>query len=100
MNDLDKAFHAACLDAISECRRIGYNPTVWTRMVAEYGGVVTARRLINSGDIQDGLKKLLGLGRPDLTVESLILREEWLELFSDEERELAQWRLNQAQGLR
>lgn len=69
-------------------------------MVEEHGGVVTARRLIKSGDMQAGLLRLLSLSRVDLTVEHSVLDERWHELFTDEERDLARWRLAVAQGER
>jgi len=66
-------------------------------MVDEHGGVATARRLIKSGDFQDGLMKLISLGRIDLTVEHAVLEERWRDLFTDQEREVARWRLEAAQ---
>ena len=66
-------------------------------MVDEHGAVETARRLVMSGDLQDGLLKLLRLGRADLTIEHSVLEERWHDLFTDEEREVARWRLKIAQ---
>ena len=100
MTDDEQEFTLACKRAIAECRTLGYNPSVWTRTVEEHGGVVTARRLIKSGDMQAGLLRLLSLGRVDLTVEHAVLDERWHDLFTDEERDLARWRLEIAQRQR
>lgn len=66
-------------------------------MIEEHGAVETARRLITSGDLQDGLFKLLRLGRIDLTVEYAVLDKRWQDLFTDDLREAARWRLEEAQ---
>lgn len=66
-------------------------------MIEEHGAVETARRLITSGDLQDGLIKLLRLGRIDLTVEYAVLDERWQDLFTDDLRSAARWRLEEAQ---
>ena len=97
MLELEREFTIACQSAIAECRSIGYNPSVWARMVDESGGKATAKKLIRSGDFQSGLLKLLSLGRIDLTVEQAVLDDRWSDLFTDEERELARWRLTEAQ---
>ncbi len=96
MTDDEHEFTLACKRAIAECRTLGYNPSIWTRMVEEHGGVVTARRLIKSGDMHAGLLRLLSLSRVDLTVEHAVLDERWHDLFTDEERDLARWRLEVA----
>lgn len=100
MTEDEREFTLACKHAIAECRTLGYNPSIWTRMVEEHGGVVTARRLIKSGDMQAGLLRLVGLGRVDLTVEHAVLDERWHDLFTEEDRDLARWRLAVAQGER
>lgn len=66
-------------------------------MVERHAAVEAAERLLVSGDIQTGLLRLLRLGRVDLTVEQAVLDPRWAELFYDQDRQLAQWRLDQAQ---
>lgn len=75
--------------AVAECR---YRPTYFLQMLFEYGGVQTAKRLLAKPHPSDGFTKLVvEFGRPDLTVESLILEPRWSPLFS--EAELAKARL-------
>lgn len=94
---LEDEFQAACESAVQECRRLGYVPTVWIGMMQSQGAVEAAKRLLRSGDLQPGLLRLLRLGRPDLTIEHAVLNVTWADLFDDQDRELAEWRLAQAQ---
>lgn len=69
-------------------------------MMERYGAVDAAKRLLVSGDIQPGLLRLLKLSRVNLTVEHAVLQDHWHDLFDDQDRELASWRLAQAQQIR
>ncbi len=97
MEELRAEFARAIEDAIQECYRISYTPSVWERMNSQYGAVDAAMRLVTSGDFQDGFKRLLAENRPELTVESHILQPRFSALFGREVQELAQWRLDNAQ---
>lgn len=94
MEDLRQKFERAIDEAIYECHLIKYNPSVWEGMNRKHGPVEAAVRLVTSGDFQAGLKRLLGEGRPELTVESHVLQPRFEPLFKREIRELAQWRLD------
>ncbi len=94
--DAETAFHAASERAIAECRSLGYHPTAWASMLNEVGAAEAARRLLVSGDIQSGFSRLLQLDRPELTIEWAALDPRWGDLFSEQHREAAQWRLRQA----
>ena len=72
---------------------LGYRPTYFIRMVHEFGGVGTAKRLLSTEDLQAGLTRLWELGRLDLSVEASVLQGPWKELFSDDERREARERL-------
>jgi len=71
----------------------GYNATVFLRMLSEHGGLGTARRLLSSSSVSAGFAALWERGRVDLTVENVVLREDFASLFTDEERDLARRRL-------
>jgi hypothetical protein len=92
----EEEFALACEAAIAECRRLGYVPQAWIAMVERRGAVEASKKLLVNGDIQTGLLRLLRLGRADLTVEHAVLEERWQYLFNDQDRELARWRLAQA----
>jgi 5-methylcytosine-specific restriction enzyme A len=65
-------------------------------MVRRSGAVEAAKHLLVSGDIQYGFRRLIEEGRPDLTVEWSVLLPRWRQLFSDQYRDAARWRLHQA----
>lgn len=87
-------FHGAMLDiyrrALNEC---DYNATRFLCMLTEHHGVLTAKILINSKHVSEGYAALWEKKRLDLTVEALILKHEWEDLFSEEERNIARQRL-------
>lgn len=81
-----------CTDAKESSKKKGsnYNPARFLQMLNQYGGVETAKRLIkkskDSGIISDGFIKLAyELDRQDLTMEYVILKPEYSELFTPEE---------------
>jgi hypothetical protein len=74
-------------------REIGYNATRFLVMVKELGGLQAAHQLLAGERIHDGFAELLLAGRPDLTVEALVLRSEFQSLFSDDELQVARERL-------
>lgn len=95
MKDLQKQFDLAMLDiyrrAKSEAR---YNATIFLRMVADRGGLLTAKYLINSTAPSDGYTHLYERGRLDLTVEAMIVENpKWHELFTAEAIAKARGRL-------
>ena len=78
--------------ALIECH---YNATRFLQMLYEHRGVETARILLRASDVSDGYVALWERGRLDLTVEAVILDEQWHPLFSDDEREIAGKRLTE-----
>jgi hypothetical protein len=94
-SQLEKRFTTSLVQAVDECKRIGYNPSYFRQMLAEHGGVETARRLIDAPTISDGFIKLWELKRLDLLVEALVLRSEWAPLFTREELAKAALRLDE-----
>lgn len=82
-------------DSIIESRKLGYNPSVFEGMLNSYGAVGAAKRLLLPSEGQTGLKRLISLGRKDLTVEAIMLEPEFSVLFSEQELEAAAWHLSQ-----
>ena len=74
----------------------GYHPTAFLEMRSRYGTVSAMDRLMRSGEIQSGFKRLEALGLLDWSVEAGVLR--FPDEFSCEVREAAKWRLSQARG--
>ena len=72
--------------AKKECN---YNPTRFNQMLYHYGGVETAKRLIQdsmqNNKVSDGFTRLLMEERLNLTVEDSVCKPEYTELFTADE---------------
>jgi hypothetical protein len=62
-------------------------------MLREHGGVEAARRLVEHDKPTSTCLKLIELGHPELTAESLVLKPQYLTLFSADVRQRARQRL-------
>ena len=62
-------------------------------MVSDQGGYEAARTLLHASTVSDGYTALWERGHLELTVEALILKPEWHDLFSEAERNIARQRL-------
>jgi hypothetical protein len=91
-DDFESAMRAVYHRAKDEA---GYNATYFLGMLAEHGGLETARRLLAATKISDGFAALWERKRLDLTVEALALKPEFQDLFTAEELETARHRLEQ-----
>jgi|GEM_PF-1442982 len=92
--ELERHFHAdMVLGAARLNREIGYNPTRFTRMLAEFGGATTARKLLSGRDASDGFTTLWEHGRLELSVEAFALLPWYQTLFAEHELATAAWRL-------
>lgn len=78
--------------AKEEC---GYNATRFLQMLSEHGGLKTAKILVGADNVSEGYTALWEFKRLDLTVEALVIRQPWSELFSTDELETAHSRLAQ-----
>ncbi len=90
------AFHEDMVQGIRTLKsEIGYNPTRFSQMVAELGGVEAARRLLAGTPemSSDGFERLEAAGKLDMSVEFFALLPWYSELFTPDERETALWRL-------
>jgi len=95
---LPEKFHEAminlCTSAIQECNC----QSISLSMVVSLGGVQTAKRLLAGPVMQSGLFALSEYGRLDLSVESLVLEEEYRVLFEPKELSEAKKRLDLLHG--
>jgi hypothetical protein len=93
---LEDQFHKAMIDvyqdALRDCtQRAAY----FLQMVGRQGGVETAKKLLQSNDIEHGSTALWKCGRLDLMFEYLVLQPQYADLFTDEEKEMARNRLKE-----
>ncbi len=73
-----------------ECK--GYNPTRFLQLVSEIGGYAAAKQLIKETTV--GFMRLQEeYNRLDLSVEAYVLKPEYHDLFTDEERQICRDRL-------
>ncbi len=94
MTEVERKFNIAMKDIYQTAKReCGYNATRFMQMVAEKGGVIAAKQLISKPGGTDGFATLWECGRLDLSVEACVLKDEYKELFTDEERNLCRERL-------
>jgi hypothetical protein len=78
-------------EAIRRCARAGYHPTVFQRMRHQHGTLEAIARLLPSGEVQTGFKKLKSLGMLDWSIEAATLK--FAEEFTLTERQCAEFRL-------
>ncbi len=76
-------------------KEINYPATRFLQMVNDKGGYETAYALIHSSQIHDGYTKLWEHNRLDLSVEALVLHDDWRDIFTDHDRHVARTRLEQ-----
>jgi len=94
--DPAQEFHQAVLAIYQKARdETGYNATYLLAMLAEDGGVETAKRLLASATVSTGFTALWNKGRLDLTVEALVLDPRFAGLFTADEIDIARGRLAQ-----
>lgn len=101
-------FHEAMLDifrlAGEATRRLrpdgtvarGYWASYFLRGVRNHGGPAYARRLLRAQGTTEGFRRLTEERRLDLTMEALVLKPEFAELFTDDDRQVAAHRLAEA----
>jgi hypothetical protein len=76
-------------------KKLKYNASYFIQMVEDYGGQRAAQKLLATPEPSSGFTVLWEHKRLDLSVEALVLRDEYRSLFTDEERAIARDRLEQ-----
>ena len=91
---LEAQFHQDMLELLVREHEVGLNSARFRQMVEEHGGANTAHRLLKPDrELPPTFKYLREIGRTDLAMESHVLKDKYKPLFSDQEREIASWRL-------
>ncbi len=80
-------------ETIRLSRQRGYHPTTFIGMRQRHGTIDAVSRLVTSGDIQSGFRRLVELGLVNWTVEMAVTK--FPDEFSRPVREAAEWRLAQ-----
>lgn len=94
--NLEAQFDDAMMDIYVRAKKEAkYTASRYLEMLHEHRGLETARMLINATEPSAGFTSLWEAKRLDLTVEALVIRPEWSELFEPDEIERARERLKQ-----
>ncbi|MCT4660941.1 MAG: hypothetical protein N4A40_03695 [Tissierellales bacterium] len=89
MSTLENKFHEDMKDIYFIAKKeLKYNASRFFQLVASEGGVKAAKQLISKSGSTYGFEVLWEHKRLDLSVEALVLRPEYKELFTDEERKI------------
>ena len=95
-NKLEDVLEREFQRAVSICiDQYGYRPSYFLQMLGNYGPIDTAIRLVTAPKFHEGLTRLWELRRLDITVEAIILRNPYNQLFTKEVLEKARERLEQ-----
>jgi len=89
-DDLEREFRKSVEICISHYR---YRPSYFLQMLDNYGAADTAIKLVTAPKFHEGFTKLWELGRLDLTVEAIVLRSPYNQLFAKEVLDSASERL-------
>ena len=85
------ALEAFIDETIRVARKHNYHPTAFIEMRHRHGTELAISKLVKSGDVQSGFRRLQKLGLLDHTIETAVLR--FPDEFSQETRECAEIRL-------
>jgi hypothetical protein len=95
MSDLEERFNEEMIGIYKRAKKeCDYIPTRFLQMVIDQGGRKAAKELLLTPGFSYGFEKLWELGRLDLSMEALVLREPWRQLFSEQELRIARTRLD------
>lgn len=88
-----RAFEGATRELIQAISKEVYRPTYFIQLMAAEGAYAAACQVVSSSKLPDGFQRLLQENKPELTIEYLVTRPEWADLFEPEIIEAAHLRL-------
>ena len=98
ISELREKFHEAMINLCTSAMQACNCQPISLQTVVHLGGVQAAKRLLANHVMQSGLFPLSEYGKWDLTVESLVLKEEYRELFEPRELSEAKKRFDLSNG--
>lgn len=87
-NELGRQLMEELLESCTYMRKkLKYTPKRFQQMLADYGAVLTAKRLLAKDDMSGmtGLYELIKNDKPELSMEYIVMQEKYRSLFTDEE---------------
>ncbi len=85
INNLRNKFNLEVLQSVEESKKIGYVPTRFIQMLQQSGN--NAHQVVQQLVLKEsttGLEKLWEKGRLDLSMEAIMIKPQYTELFSEE----------------
>jgi hypothetical protein len=99
MNTIKRKLYGRMKDVIQICQReLRWKPTAAIQMIHKHGPVEAARLIVLTEGRTDGFARCWEAGRLELSIEAIILGEEFQPLFDEEVLAEAQNRLEQARS--
>lgn len=96
MTEKENQFHQEMVNIYKLNKQLlNYTPTRFLQMVNEYGGLQVAKKLLAASGGESGFLILWQKGRLDLSMEALVLKPEYQELFTPTELDEAKKRLTE-----
>ena len=95
---LEGQFQLRCRDLVTEIRALGFSPVGWIGLINRVGAARCAAQLLADRRILPVTHWLVDQGHQELTLEHEIEQPRWADLFNDDDREGARWRLTIAGG--
>lgn len=90
--EFDRRVRQAAQESIDS----GYYPKRILDMLERQSADAVARKLVDRGDIQKGLKEMISRNLRHLTIESIMLEDQFRCLFEKKFLDAARWRLDNA----
>ena len=89
MNQIELDLYHNMVNIYKEANlQCNYKPTRFLQLINNKGALLAAKELINKEGATEGFTSLWECKRLDLSLEVLVLKEKYKELFTDEEREI------------
>lgn len=86
-------FERAARDHVMAITEKVYRPNYFIQLMTTEGAYEAACRVVSSANLPEGFQRLLLENKPELTIEYLVTRPEWADLFEPEIIESAHRRL-------
>lgn len=96
MTEIEKKFNSDMKNIYWDAKReLNYTVSRFIQLVTEKGGLMAAKQLITKEGGTYGFTILYEMGRLDLSVEAHVLKPEYAELFTEEEKRICRERLKE-----
>ena len=93
VNILQNKFNEEVLEAIEKSKKLGYVPTRFIQMLQQENYTVVQRLVVK--EVSTGLEKLWSKGHLELSMEAIMIKPEYKDLFSEEIIKVCEKKLKQ-----